>query len=87
MSQSFFCKMAEEKDLLNQCFTIIEKDEFHTFEVSQVIELIENSTPEEQEIIKEMFSKIDFHNGDLLHYIKFLADCFLKKINEEPVLH
>lgn len=87
MSKSFFRTMMEEKELMNQVFTIGEREDLHIFEVENVIELIEATTPEEQEVIKEMFSKIDFHNGDLLHYIKFLADCFLKKINKDPVLH
>ena len=70
--------MAEEKGILDTHFDVQFKGMKHWMNVEQIIELIENAPQHEQEHIKNTFSQIDFSNGDLIHYIKFLAEAFLK---------
>ena len=41
--------------------------------VQVVIDAIKNTTKQEQKAIKKMLVKIDFMNGDIMHYIKHLA--------------
>lgn len=41
--------------------------------VSVVIDAIKNTSKKEQKAIQKMLVKIDFANGDILHYIKHLA--------------
>ena len=41
--------------------------------VQVVIDAIKNTTKPEQKAIQKMLVKIDFANGDIMHYIKHLA--------------
>lgn len=76
--KSFYRRMVEEKGI-NEIEFSIQVDGFvHFMGVENVIELIENAPAHEQKKIKNTFSKIDFLNGDLLHYIKFLAEAYIK---------
>lgn len=76
--KSFYRRMAEEKGIITKSFEVEVDGLKHILNVDQVIQLIEVAPPNEQKHIKDMFSKIDFHNGDLMHYIKFLAKAFIK---------
>lgn len=76
--KSFYRKMAEEKGLIDIEVEVEVDGAIHFMEVENVIELIEHAPHHEQRKIKDTFSIIDFRNGDLLHYIKFLAECFIK---------
>lgn len=49
---------------------------FFTYEV--IVELILSSSPSEQKMIKETLIKIDFKNGDVKHYLRFLGECASK---------
>lgn len=76
--KSFYRRMAEEKGILMDSF-IVEVDGLaHMMNVDQIIHLIERAPEHEQKQIKNTFSKIDFYNGDLMDYIKFLAKAFIK---------
>lgn len=76
-NQSFYRTMVEEKGLIHQEFSIENGKDVHIFDVESVITLIENAPAEEQEVIKNTFSQIDFKNGDLLDYIKYLARSYV----------
>lgn len=76
--KSFFRTMAEEKGILLQSFEIEVDGLMHMMNVDQIIMLIEQAPTFEQKKIKDTFSMIDFKNGDLMHYIKFLAKAFVK---------
>lgn len=70
--------MAEEKGIITESFQVEVDSVLHIMNVSQVIHLIETAPTHEKKHIKDTFSKIDYHNGDLMHYIKFLAKAYIK---------
>ena len=73
-NQSFFRTMADEKGILNKQIEVMDDYGFtHYMTVEVVIEAIENAPASEQKAIKDIFSKIDFMNGDLMHFIEHLA--------------
>lgn len=76
--KSFYRRMAEEKGIITQSFEIEVDGLKHIMNVDQIIQLIEVAPEHEQRHIKNTFLQIDFHNGDLMHYIKFLAEAFIK---------
>lgn len=76
--KSFYRRMAEEKGILLDPLEVEVDGLVHIMNVDQVIQLIEHAPDHERKHIKNMFSKIDFMNGDLKHYIKFLATAFIK---------
>jgi len=45
----------------------------HMIDSDVVIESIKNCHPSEQRKIKDIIVKIDFHNGDVLHFFNHLA--------------
>ncbi|KFN13744.1 hypothetical protein [Bacillus pseudomycoides] len=75
--KSFYRTMLEEKNLMNEEFTVNFNDVTHIFNVERMVTLIEQTTEEEQVQIKKVFSYLDFHNGDLMHYLTFLAECYV----------
>lgn len=76
--KSFFRKMAEEKGILDEEIIVEHNGKRFIFDANTIIRMIESSSPSEQKKIKDTFSLIDFNNGDLLHYIRFLAEAFVK---------
>lgn len=73
-TNSFFRTMIEEKDLLHTTIEIEDKSgTMHFMTVENVIEAIEQASESEQYAIEQKFRHIDFHNGDLLHFIKHLG--------------
>lgn len=76
--KSFYRRMAEEKGIITKSFTVEVDGVAHMMNVEQIIQLIEQAPEHEQEHIKNTFSQIDLHNGDLMRYIKFLAKAFIK---------
>lgn len=75
--KSFYRTMLEEKELMNKTFIVKFDGVTHIFNVERMVELIEEAPEEEQVKVKEVFSYLDFHNGDLMHYLNFLAECFV----------
>lgn len=76
--KSFVRTMVEEKGILENQFQVQVDGFVHFMAVENVIELIEHAPSHEQKEIKRTFSMIDFKNGDLMHYIEFLAKAFIK---------
>ncbi|MFT9494348.1 MULTISPECIES: hypothetical protein [Bacillota] len=75
--KSFFRRMIEEKELLDEVIPIEHNGFQHIVEVGYLLELIENASEKEREQIKNAFSLIDYRNGDLMHYLKFLAGAYI----------
>ncbi|PFX36080.1 hypothetical protein COL32_29210 [Bacillus pseudomycoides] len=75
--KTFYRTMLEEKNLMNEEFTVNFNDVTHIFNVERMVTLIEQTTEEEQVQITKVFSYLDFHNGDLMHYLTFLAECYV----------
>lgn len=73
-ANSFFRTMVEEKEMLHTSIEIEDKSgTMHFMTVENVIEAIEQTSESEQYAIEQKFRHIDFHNGDLLHFIKHLG--------------
>ena len=66
----------KEKDLpMDDVFEIVSEGNFHYyFSYKTIYEYILISTPTEKEKIKKTIVKIDFLNGDVLHYFRHLAN-------------
>ncbi|WP_336992593.1 hypothetical protein [Bacillus toyonensis] len=75
--KSFYRTMLEEKKLMNKTFMVKFAGVTHIFNVERMITLIEQAPEEEQVKVKEVFSYLDFRNGDLMHYLNFLAECYV----------
>ncbi|MBJ6361769.1 hypothetical protein ACFOQM_10780 [Paenibacillus sp. GCM10012307] len=71
-------KFFDEKQLPENIF-IVEKDQLtHVIDFDTLIDLIVNVAPEnEQAVIWNMISKIDFLNGDISHYLNHLATAYI----------
>ncbi|WP_373896341.1 hypothetical protein [Virgibacillus sp. CBA3643] len=78
MENSFFRTMVEEKGIIFNSFEVEVNGMVHMMDVEQIIELIESAPDHETKEIKDKFSQIDFYNGDLMDFIKFLAKSFIK---------
>ena len=74
----------EEKGIdLDEIFSIESNGEIHYFELGNVIENIKATSKEEQEEIRKMIVKIDFHNADVVDYFKHLAQALVENYQEE----
>lgn len=76
-NKSFFRRMIEEKELLDEVIAIEHDGYQHIVEVEYLLELIESASEKDREQIKNAFSLIDFRNGNLMHYLKFLAGSYI----------
>jgi hypothetical protein len=74
----------EEKEIPSQLFEL--KDSLgttHFIDTEAVIEIIKSTSVKEQRTIADMLRKIDFVNGDVNHYLKHLAQCFVNNLAKE----
>ncbi len=73
----------EEKEIPFQIFTIIDNHhDTHYIDTNVVIENIMLSTSTEQAQIATILRKIDFKNGSVTHFLKFLAHGMVKQYNK-----
>lgn len=64
----------EEKGFdLETFFEVDTAEQWHLIPLGAVVEAIKTAPAHEQQAIKAMLVKIDFHNGDALHYFRHLA--------------
>jgi len=75
--KSFYRIMLEEKELMDKTFIVKFDGMTHMFNVERMVTLIEQAPEEEQVQVKKVFSYLDFRNGDLMHYLTFLAECYV----------
>jgi len=69
-----------EKGLDIDHLFIVETDaNIHMIDLATVIETCKLAPTNEQEQIRTTIVKIDFHNGDVMHFFKYLADFIAKK--------
>ncbi len=74
----------EEKRIdLNEIFSIESNGETHYFELGNVVENIKATSKQEQEEIRKMLVKIDFHNADVVDYFKHLAQALVENYQNE----
>jgi len=74
----------EEKGIdLQKVIEIKTEKNTHYFEIGNIVENIKATTLEEQSTIKDTIVKIDFYNGDILDYFKFLAKILANNYEKE----
>ena len=74
----------EEKGIdLQKVIEIKTEKNTHYFEIGNIVENIKATTLEEQSTIKNTIAKIDFYNGDILDYFKFLAKILANNYEKE----
>ena len=81
MSKKFntwFTTFPEEKNLPFKSFDIEHCGESHIIDSDFIIDLIKNSSDDEQASIKNTIVKIDFANGDVNHFFEHLANGYIK---------
>ncbi len=78
MSNQYLDRFFEEKEIPFQLFNIDHNGQTHFVENSFIIEVIKNATITEKETISNTLRQIDFHNGDVNHYLQHLATAYIK---------
>jgi hypothetical protein len=68
----------EEKEINFEAWEIEAHGETHFIDTDFVIELIKEAPLQEQEQIVHQLRKIDFVNGNVNHFLKFLAEAYVK---------
>lgn len=68
----------EEKQLDNRVYEVIHEGEHHFIETEALIDYIKQAPYNEKKTIVDTLRKIDFANGDTHHYLKFLAEAFIR---------
>lgn len=71
--RSFFRIMLEEKGLDDELIEVEHEDTIHKIGIDLLIDLMESVEPQDQKKIEETMRKIDFLNGDMMHYLNHLA--------------
>jgi len=70
----------EEKNVPFQIFTVTDKNNnVHFIDTNVIIENILLTSPAEQAQIAMILRKIDFKNGDVKHFLKYLAHGMVKQ--------
>jgi predicted DNA binding protein len=77
-TKQYFELFFEEKDLENRIYEIEYNGQTHFVETEFVIELIKKAQLQEQKAIREKLVYIDFRNGDVHHFLQFLAEAYIK---------
>jgi len=70
---SFIRTMVEEKNLMDITFEINQDGVFHHISMMAVITFVENSSKEVISNVNSKLSEVEFKNGDILDFIKYLA--------------
>jgi hypothetical protein len=69
----------EEKEINYEAFEIMDQNEMlHLIDTDVVIEAIKNAPEREKEQIANQLRRIDFANKNVNHFLKFLAEQFIK---------
>ena len=72
--QNWLQTFSEEKQIdRDQIFEIELNGNTHMVEVGHVLDQIHSAPDHEQAAIKDILVKIDFHNGDVYHFLGHLA--------------
>jgi hypothetical protein len=76
--QKYFENFFNEKEIGYTMFEIEHQGQMHFLDTDFVIELIKGAPKAEQMQIRNTLVKIDFANGDVKHFLKFLAESYIK---------
>ena len=82
-TQTYINRFFEEKVIPFQLFTIEDKTGMtHFIDTDVVIESIKNTSNSEQTKIANVLRQIDYKNGSIVHFLKFLAHGLVKQYAE-----
>ena len=77
-SKAYLKRFFEEKEIPNVQYEIEDKNGFvHLFDNEVVIDRILNTSTQEQNQIANVIRKIDFQNGDINHFLKYMANALV----------
>ena len=77
--QDNLIRFFEEKELQYMEWTVEHDGNIHFIDSDFIKEVIINSTPQhEQKQIVETITMIDFKNGDINHFLEFLANAYIR---------
>lgn len=68
----------EEKEIRFEAWEIDQNGMSHFIDTDFVIELIKGAPAHEKDQIANTLRKIDFMNGNVNHFLKYLAEAFVK---------
>lgn len=68
----------EEKEIQFEQWEIYHNDQLHLIDTDVVIEAIKNAPESEKIQVRNTLVRIDFANGNVNHFLKFLAEAFIK---------
>lgn len=71
--RAYFDRFFEEKEIPFTTWEIEAGDTVHLLDSEVVIEAIKGTRGDEAKKIQATLRKIDFHNGDVLHFLRHLA--------------
>lgn len=82
----WFDTFLDEKNLPYVVWEIVDRAGMtHFIDSDAVIETIQNAPAEEQKKIKDIIVKIDFHNGDVNHFFRHLAEGMVEQYEAETL--
>ena len=72
---TWFETFIEEKQIdQDRLFEFVEGDRWHLIPVGVVVEFVrESMSPKDQAMVKDTLVRIDLHNGDVYHFLEYLA--------------
>lgn len=75
----WFVTFIDEKGLnLDYEFLVEHNGQTHFLDLAFMVELIQKASTQEKRKIKETLVILDFSNRNILHYIEFLANAYVK---------
>ena len=77
-TQKYLKAFFEEKEITFEQWEIYHNDQLHLIDTDVVIEAIHNAPTSEQDQVANVLRKIDFVNGNVNHFLKHLAEAFIK---------
>jgi hypothetical protein len=76
--KKYFENFFAEKEIAYELFEIDHAGQTHFIDTDFVIELIKTAPQNEQMQLRNTLVKIDFANGNVKHFLKFLAEAYVK---------
>jgi hypothetical protein len=77
-TKQYFESFFAEKEIAYELFEIEFAGQTHFIDTDFVIELIKKAPKGEQVQLRNTLVKIDFVNGNVNHFLKFLAESYIK---------
>ncbi|MCM3773992.1 hypothetical protein ACTHPB_27760 [Priestia megaterium] len=72
--------LVEEKGLSYECFTVKHEEFIHFIEMDYLIDFLSGLDKEMQDTIKTTLVKIDFMNGDVMHFLDHCATGYIQVV-------